>query len=710
MNPQDLHNDLTATLATATDRDDAINAFLEAMKALEERAIHTQQDRAQAMSLGVSVKGALLRSRTDVGTLNASDGRIQDTMERQGLVKPGLDFQGSPVSMLTAEGMRQAALLKGYARALQDGVEWKDHVQRAAPSAKEHEQKALWGETFLHGAAPTGERVWSNAHVAMLWPSDEKLLPTALRGDLRDIPSRNFGRVWPQDIDQRERIEPLAVSGVLNASKASVTDAREVWFSNGSSANAAYVDAVLRAYPDAQFHADPLQARRGSIAVTVPFVGSHKVVGLFMPTSTGYLVKAMPAGVGRAIDAHWLAQGVDPRTKALERSMQEQMHAFASVNGYFNTVLRSPGSNIVMYGHWQEEPTVHPILKWDALSNLELLNLAKHTQVLSFGISTPQEVERIKGMKPMELVARWNDETTMAEIGRDGKSMAMTDGLGRRASLDSIEKVVQYRRERALPEWRGAAVLHELRYTHEAQDSQAFTPPRERDGPPLAIGTRVRWTANPPNVGCIEGLLTQCDRSQAGNWRLTIATRRFDGEPIHQRMWTNEGTVEEAGWSIERDFRFTKLTTPSGEHHLVESAQDLEDLVHGIGIEDPAMVHYADALRTQWWQSRTMAEYKDSIGQALEDGFGVSVEEGLFSDGLEFQRDMGMAPIVMAHVVGTRLQLNPLQVPALGLQGMQDSPVGLVPAEGAAWTAQPATSQGNGQRDPTATTWNLGAW
>ena len=84
--------------------------------------------------------------------------------------------------------------------------------------------------------------------------------------------------------------------------------------------------------------------------------------------------------------------------------------------------------------------------------------------------------------------------------------MAMTDGLGRRVVLDNIESVTKYKRERALPEWLGDSVLYELRYAHESQDSQAFTPPRERDGPPVAIGTRVRWTANPPNVGCIEGL------------------------------------------------------------------------------------------------------------------------------------------------------------------------------------------------------------
>ena len=176
-------------------------------------------------------------------------------------------------------------------------------------------------------------------------------------------------------------------------------------------------------------------------------------------------------------------------------------------------------------------------------------------------------------------------------------------------------------------------------------------------------------------------------------------------------MWTNEGKVEEAGWSIERDFRFTKLVMPNGEHRLVESAQDLEDMVHGIGIEDPAMVHYADTLHTQWWQTRTMDEYKDSIGQALQDGYGVDVEEGLFSDGLELQRDVGVSPIAMAHLVGTRLQLTPLLTPAVGVessQGIPEAPSGLVAAEGTAWSQSATTHRSMGQPGQSESTWNLG--
>lgn len=708
MNPQDLHNELAAALASGADQDAATDAFHARMQSLVAQALPTLDARTEAMSLGVAVKGSLLRAWTDTGALAFADyGRHVETMEKLGLAKPGIDFQGAPVTMLTAKGLEQAALLQGYARALHDGLAWKDHVPRAAPSAKEHEQKALWGEALAHGTTPTGERVWTNGHMALVWPEDDKQLPTALRGNLRDVPVRSFERVWPQDIAQRERIEPVGVSGVLNSAKASVTDARQVWFSNGSTANGAYVDAVLRAYPDAEFHADPRQARRGSIAVTVPQRDGHKVVGVCMPTSTGYLMNAMPEGVGQAMDAHWLAQGVDPRAKALERAMQEQMHKFSSVNGYFNTALRSPGSNIVLRGHWQDEPTAHPVLQWDVLSNTALRNIAKHTQVLAFGVSTPQEIERIKRLEPKDLATRWTQEATLAEIGRDGKSMAMTDGLGRHAVLDSIEKVDQYKRERALPEWLGNAALHELRYTHESQDSQAFTPPRERDGPPVAIGTRVRWTANPPNVGCIEGLLTQCDKSQAGNWRLTIATRRFDGEPVHHRMWTNEGSVEEAGWSIDRDFRFTKLVEPNGDYRLVDNAQDLEDIIYGIGLEEPAMAHYADALRTQWTQTRTMDEYKDSIDAALKEAYGVSVEEGLFSDGLEFQRDLGVSPLAMAHVVGTRLELTPQALPATGLEGPQDAAAGLVYADGPTRSAGAATSQPRVEPDATLSAWNM---
>jgi hypothetical protein len=178
----------------------------------------------------------------------------------------------------------------------------------------------------------------------------------------------------------------------------------------------------------------------------------------------------------------------------------------------------------------------------------------------------------------------------------------------------------------------------------------------------------------------MEGLLTQCDRSQAGNWRLTIATRRFDGQPMQHRMWTSEGSVQEAGWSIDRDVRFTKLVEPNGDHRLVESAHDLEDILHGIALEDPAMAHYADALRTQFWQTRTLDEYTQGIGAALQESYGMSVEESLFSDGLEFQRDVGVSPLAMAYVVGNRLGLTPLPPPQAS--PADDTP-GLVHAVGA---------------------------
>lgn len=705
MNPQDLHNELAAALANGADRDAAINTLYTRIKELAGQAQHSLDARSEAMSLGVAVKGSLLRAWTDIGTLAFADyGRHLETMERLGLAKAGVDFQGAPITMLTTKGLQQAALLQGYARALHGGIPWHDAVRHGEPSARESEQKALWGDTAYRGvlgADQNNQRVWSNGHMAMLWPDNEKHLPAKFRGNATatTIPARSFDRVWPQDMAQRERIDPVAVSGTLNSAKASVTEARQVWFSNGQTADARYVDAILREYPDASFHADPRQARRGSIAITVPHGDGHQVVGVCMPTSTGYLMHAMPEGVGKAMDAHWLAKGVDPRAKALERAMQEQMHRFANVNGFYNTALRSGGRNIVLRGHWNEEPTAHPVLQWDVLTNQQLRSIAKHTQVLSFGFATPQHVEQCKHMDPKDLVQRWQREATLVELERDGQAMAMTDGLGRRASLDTIEKVEQYKRERALPEWLGADVLHELRYAHEAQDSQAFTPARERTGPPVAIDTRVRWTANPPNVGCIEGLLTQCDQSQAGNWRLTIATRRYDGEPMEHRMWTNEGTVQEAGWSIARDFRYTHLVEPSGEHRLVESAQDLEDIVHGIAIEDRAMAHYADALRTQWWQSRTLDEYKEAIDSALQEGFGVSVEEGLYSDGLKAQRDLGLSPLAVAHVVGTRLKLTPVAMqPGQPAQGPFHA--GLVQADGLAWNPQPKAPEAT----PTAPT------
>lgn len=705
MNPQDLHNDLAAALASGADRDAATDAFHARIEQLAGQAQPTWDARSEAMSLGVAVKGSLLRAWTDTGTLAFADyGRHLETMERLGLAKAGVDFQGAPVTMLTAKGLQQAALLQGYARALHEGIPWADHVPHAAPSARDAEQKHLWGEKVYEGVTPDGVRAWSNGHVAMVWPDDDRHMPARLRDTGRPVPNVSMSNAWPQNLAQRERIEPVAVSGTLNSAKASVTDARQVWFSNGASANAAYVDAILRAHPNAEFHADPRQARRGSIAIAVPHKDGHKVVGMFMPMSSGYLDNAMPEGVGRAMDAHWRAQGVDPRAKALERAMQEQMHRFASVNGFFNAALRSGGRNVVLRGHWNEEPTAHPVLQWDVLTNQQLRAIAKHTQVLAFGLSTPQEVERMKRMDPKDLVQRWTREATLAEMERDGQGLAMTDGLGRRASLDTIEKVEQYKRERALPEWLGADVLHELRYAHEAKDSQAFTPPREREGPPVAIGTRVRWTANPPNVGCIEGLLTQCDQSQAGNWRLTIATRRFDGEPMHHRMWTNEGSVQEAGWSIARDFRFTHLVEPSGERRLVESANDLEDLIHGIAIQDPAMAHYADALRTQWTQSRTLDEYKAGIDAALQDAFGVSVDESLYGDGLKAQRDLGLSPLAMAHLVGTRLELTPVPPPSPSPAG---APVqmGLVANDGMAWMSQPEPV--GKPKEPTAQDWSM---
>lgn len=700
MNPQDLHNDLAAALASGADRDAATDAFHARIEQLAGQAQPTLDARSEAMALGVAVKGSLLRAWTDTGTLAFADyGRHLETMERLGLAKAGVDFQGAPVTMLTAKGLQQAALLQGYARALHEGIPWTDHVPHAAPSARDAEQKHLWGEKVYEGVTPDGVRAWSNGHVAMVWPDDDRHMPARLRDTGRPVPNVSMANAWPQNLAQRERIDPVAVSGTLNSVKASVTDARQVWFSNGASANAAYVDAILRAHPNAEFHADPRQARRGSIAIAVPHKDGHKVMGMFMPLSSSYLDNAMPEGVGKAMDAHWLAKGVDPRAQALERAMQEQMHRFANVNGFYNTALRSGGRNIVLRGHWNEEPTAHPVLQWDVLTNQQLRSIAKHTQVLSFGFATPQHVEQCKHMDPKDLVQRWQREATLAELERDGQAMAMTDGLGRRASLDTIEKVEQYKRERALPEWLGADVLHELRYAHEAQDSQAFTPARERTGPPVAIGTRVRWTANPPNVGCIEGLLTQCDQSQAGNWRLTIATRRYDGEPMEHRMWTNEGTVQEAGWSIARDFRYTHLVEPSGEHRLVESAQDLEDIVHGIAIEDRAMAHYADALRTQWWQSRTLDEYKEAIDSALQEGFGVSVEEGLYSDGLKAQRDLGLSPLAVAHVVGTRLKLTPVAMqPGQPAQGPFHA--GLVQADGLAWNPQPKAPEAT----PTAPT------
>lgn len=704
MNPQDLHNNLAAALARGDDADTAMDAFHAAMEQLAGQATPTLDARTEAMSLGVAVKGSLLRAWTDTGALAFADyGRHLETMERLGLAKSGRDFQDAPVTMLTTKGLQQAALLQGFARALHEGIPWAEHVPHAAPSARDAEQNNLWGEKRLQGLAPTGERVWSNGHVALVWPDDDRHMPASLRDAARPPPVVNLDRSWPQNIDQRQVVEPVAVSGTLNSAKASVTDARQVWFSNGSAANAGYVDAILRAHPDAEFHADPRQARRGSIAVTVPHKDGHKVVGMFMPLSSGYLDNAMPEGVGRAMDAYWQAKGVDPRTKALERSMEEQMQRFSSVNGFFNAALRSGGRNIVLRGHWNEEPTPHPVLQWDVLTNQQLHAIGKHTQVLALGFATPQHVEQCKHMDPKALAERWQRETTLAEIGRDGTSMAMTDGLGRKTSLDSIEKVEKYKRERALPEWLGAEALHELRYKHEAQDSQAFTPVREREGPPVAIGTRVRWTANPPNMGCVEGLLTECDRSQAGHWRLTIATRRFDGEPMHHRLWSNEGSVEEAGWSINRDHRFTRLMEPNGDHRLVESIHDLEDLVHGIGLMEPSMAHYADELRTQFWQTRTLDEYTHGIEDALQDRYGLTVDEALFNEGLAQQRDMGVSPLAMAHLVGTRLDLTPVAIaPMVG------EPMGMVMADGLHHGQQHGVLERIGQKAPQAPAWNTG--
>ncbi|MET1537472.1 hypothetical protein, partial [Burkholderia sola] len=102
--------------------------------------------------------------------------------------------------------------------------------------------------------------------------------------------------------------------------------------------------------------------------------------------------------------------------------------------------------------------------------------------------------------------------------------------------------------------------------------------------------------------------------------------------------------------------------------------------------------------------SRTLDEYKAGIDAALQDAFGVSVDESLYGEGIKAQRDLGLSPLAMAHLVGTRLELTPVPPPSPSPAG---APVqmGLVANDGMAWLSQPEPV--GKPKDPTAQDWSM---
>ena len=247
----------------------------------------------------------------------------------------------------------------------------------------------------------------------------------------------------------------------------------------------------------------------------------------------------------------------------------------------------------------------------------------------------------------------------------NGDALRVVDALGYATVLESLASVEKYRRERSLPQWFANSELHELAYRHTSQGSHAFSTESEIYRPPVEPGQRVRWTCNPPEVGVIEGQVTQCEQGQTGAWRLTIRHGKSptDGQPMNTRVWSNLGTLEDASWILaQNEHGRTYLVEPSGQRWDVRSAVELGELTEAIARRDPAMYSYMQGLERQWWQTRTMTDYSESLDQVLQSQYGIGVadcEEDAIR--LEQERNLGNAPALLATVIADKLNLAPLE-------------------------------------------------
>jgi hypothetical protein len=311
-------------------------------------------------------------------------------------------------------------------------------------------------------------------------------------------------------------------------------------------------------------------------------------------------------------------------------------------------------------------------LHWDSVDNKHLAEAARHQHVLVVGQSSLARGHPSDVMDKLDahvLAQRWRGEAYMADIAPNatetGDALRVVDAMGFTTTLDTLASFEKYRRERGLPEWFANCELHELAYRHTSRGSHAFSTASEIHRPPVQLGQRVRWTCNPPEIGVVEGQVTHCEKGQTGAWRLTIRHGKSptDGLPLNTRVWSNLGTIEDAGWTLtQNEHGRTYLVEPTGQQWDVRSAVELGELTESIARRDPAMFTYMQGLERQWWQTRTMADYTESLDQVLQSQYGIGVEDSQ-EDAirLEQERNLGNAPALLATVIADKLNLAPME-------------------------------------------------
>jgi hypothetical protein len=687
--PKQLH----AALASALNQPDAVRSelihdFHAAMLDTDgllspEGKEFTQRD---ALALSASHRMLLLRAKVDVGTLAFGDyGRNVTSLVKLGLAEEGHDFQGAPVAFLTRSGQLHALALQAYAAELEHGMPFSRHIPSKAPSARAHEQKELWGDP-AHAyqgdvVTPDGvQRAWSNRHVALLLEPGNarhnKYLPLNQSSDnAKNILTADIQRVWPKDLEGRARkpITPVAISGTMTAEARLLVDDRTVWFSNGQTANVKLVDAITRFHPDAQWSYDPHQARQGAITISIPDGDKPecKIVGILMGTTTGRFNSTMQPGVADALDAYWSGLGVSPRMAATERAIEESLRA---LRGHQVSYLpQSDDHSLILRGQWVEHSYAGTYLDlhWDSVDNQHLAEAARHQHVLVVGhssLASGHPAEVVDKLDAHGLAQRWRDEAFLADIVPNatatGDALRVVDAFGFTTTFDTLASFEKYRRERGLPEWFANCELHELAYRHTSRGSHAFSTETEIHRPPVQLGQRVRWTCNPPEIGVVEGQVTHCEKGQTGAWRLTIRHGKSptDGLPLNTRVWSNLGTIEDAGWTLtQNEHGRTYLVEPTGQQWDVRSAVELGELTESIARRDPAMFSYMQGLERHWWQTRSMADYSESLDQVLQSQYGIGVEDSQ-EDAirLEQERNLGNAPALLATVIADKLNLAPM--------------------------------------------------
>jgi hypothetical protein len=683
--PKQLHAALASALAQPDAvRSELIHDFHAAMLDTDgllspEGKEVTQSD---ALALSASHRMLLLRAKVDVGTLAFGDyGRNVTSHVKLGLAEEGHDFQGAPVAFLTRSGQLHALALQAYAAELEHGMPYSRHIPAKAPSARAHEQRELWGDP-AHAyqgdvVTPDGvQRAWSNRHVALLLdpsnPRVSKHMPLSQSPDnAKNIQAVDIQRVWPKDLEGRARqpIVPVAISGTMTAEARSLVDDRSVWFSNGQTANANLVDAVIRLQPDAKFSYDPHQARQGAIAISTE---EGKVVGLLMGTTTGQFNTTMPPGVFDALNEYWSGLGISGRMAATERAIEESLRA---LRGHQVSYLwQETSHSLILRGQWVEPAhgSTYLDLHWDSVDYKHLAEAARHQHVLVVGhssLASGHPASITDKLDAHDLAERWREEAYMADIAPNatahGDALRVVDAFGFATTLNTLASVEKFRRERGLPEWFANGELHELAYRHTSRGSHAFSTASEIHQPPVQLGQRVRWTCNPPEGGVVEGQVTQREQGQTGAWRLTLRHGKSptDGQALNTRVWSNLGTIEDAGWTLtQTEHGRTHLVEPTGQQWDVRSAVELGELTESIARRDPAMFTYMQGLERQWWQTRTVAEYSESLDQVLQSQYGIGVddcEEDAIR--LEQERNLGNAPALLATVIADKLNLAPIE-------------------------------------------------